>query len=266
MFFKWIASSCKCIKKLELLRIGGIQNITIESSSLENFRPRTHYKDPLHFNISGEKLETIDIELRPTYCREPNSNSLKVFAPNLKHLKWKGSVGNVQNLGKLMSLEKVELLLRHEGNQFGTVIEVLCNISWPKVLIISEETIKAMFQEGSMGAPILDNICDLSVHCISLNDDFVPAAGSFLRGMPNLNILCIRRAGTWIDAETSELKEVTVEYSDNGSNEIEFASYILELAQNLKKMVIVLNCETMRSKVVAEIVSRSKMISTAAVI
>ncbi|KAI5325492.1 PREDICTED: F-box/LRR-repeat [Prunus dulcis] len=136
-----------------------------------------------------------------------------------------------------------------------------------------------------MGAPILDNVCDLSVHCIRLNDDFVPAVVSFLRGMPNLNILCIRRAGTWIDAETSEssgfgmeywklqnlaflhqLKEVTIEYSDNGSNEIGFARYILEHAQNLKKMVIVLNCETMQSKVVAEIVSRSKMISTAAVI
>ncbi|CAB4314805.1 unnamed protein product [Prunus armeniaca] len=64
-----------------------------------------------------------------------------------------------------------------------------------------------------------------------------------------------------------QLKEVTIEYSDNGSNEIEFArGYILEHAQNLKKMVIVLTCETMRSRVVAEIVSKSKMISTAAVI
>lgn len=44
-----------------------------------------------------------------------------------------------------MSLEKVELLLRHEGNQFDTVIEVICNISWPKVHFISEEAIKVKY-------------------------------------------------------------------------------------------------------------------------
>ncbi|CAB4287157.1 unnamed protein product [Prunus armeniaca] len=56
-----------------------------------------------------------------------------------------------------------------------------------------------------------------------------------------------------------QLKEVTIQYSD------EFSTYILENAQNLKKIVIFLGCEDDQSKA-AEMVSRIKMISTATII
>ncbi|CAN6576204.1 unnamed protein product [Malus baccata var. baccata] len=61
-----------------------------------------------------------------------------------------------------------------------------------------------------------------------------------------------------------QLKEVTREHS-HGSNEIEFERYILEHAQNLKKMVIALYNDDAQSQVVAEMVSRSKTIPTARV-
>ncbi|KAI5318973.1 hypothetical protein L3X38_038681 [Prunus dulcis] len=62
-----------------------------------------------------------------------------------------------------------------------------------------------------------------------------------------------------------QLKEVTMQYSDDGSNEIEFSTYILKNAQNLKKIVIFLGCEDEQSKA-ARMVSRIKMISTATII
>ncbi|KAM1576396.1 hypothetical protein ACFX15_032199 [Malus domestica] len=61
-----------------------------------------------------------------------------------------------------------------------------------------------------------------------------------------------------------QLKEVSIENS-YVSNEIEFARYILERAQNLKKMVIVHRDDDAPSKV-AGMMSRSKMISTASVL
>ncbi|XP_050141947.1 uncharacterized protein LOC126617903 [Malus sylvestris] len=61
-----------------------------------------------------------------------------------------------------------------------------------------------------------------------------------------------------------QLKEVSIENS-YGSNEIEFARYILEHAQNLKKMVIVHRDQNAPSKV-AGMMSRSKMISAASVL
>ncbi|CAL9002722.1 unnamed protein product [Prunus brigantina] len=282
--FKWISCCCKCIKKLQILNIAGVRNISIESSSLEHFRASIS-RDLLHLNISGEKLETIDMFLwfEESYPAT-SSPSLKIFAPNLKNLKWKGTVGNSPNLGELMSLEKVKLCLAPQVLDFDNAYEVLlCSICCAKVLIISEETILALFKEGPMVAPILHNICDLSVHCWNSNDDLVPAAVSLLRGMPNLNILYIKTTSQSIlDGKTSSgigmeywklqnlaflhpLNEVTIEYS-HGSNEIQFARFILENAQILKKMVILLHYEKKQSKVVAEMVSRSKMISTATII
>lgn len=60
----------------------------------------------------------------------------------------------------------------------------------------------------------------------------------------------------------NELKEVTIE-PFYGPNENEFAKYILEHAQNLKKMVISYLKEK-QSDVVAGMVSKSNMISSTA--
>ncbi|XP_021819104.1 uncharacterized protein LOC110761033 [Prunus avium] len=182
-----------------------------------------------------------------------------------------------------MSLEKVELFLKPRPNEIDNVFEALCSICWARVLSISEDTVKALFKEGSMAAPILDNICNLRIHCTTLEDDLVPAVVSLLRGMPNLNSLSIRTVkGPWNPEPSSgfgteywklqnlaflhQLQEVTVQYSGHGSNEIEFSTYILENAQNLKKIAIFLGSKDEQSKAAAGMVSRNKMISTATII
>lgn len=68
-------------------------------------------------------------------------------------------------------------------------------------------------------------------------------------------------------AFVQQLEEVTIEPC-HGPNRIDFARYILEHAQNLKKMVFPPSVDSYQSKAEAEIVrrSRSKMISASTVI
>ncbi|KAL6269913.1 hypothetical protein ACE6H2_026824 [Prunus campanulata] len=280
-FFKWISRSCKFMKELQLIWIRGIQKISIESSSLESLLVWINDPSPIHLNISGQKLESIDISFNDYYARtriiEVNS-----FAQNLNYLKWEGVLNNSLNLGKLTGLEKVEIFLEPRRNKFDKVFEFLHSVRWAKVLIINEETMKA-FKEGSMSAP-LDNIRKLGIHCSSLKDDLVPAMVSLVRGMTNLNSLYIKTSLDGGDAKSAvssgfgmgywklqnlafvrQLKEVTIEPS-TGSNEIEFAQYILEHSQNLKKMFIFLHHGAEQSKVAGGMVNRSKMISTATIV
>ncbi|ONI03619.1 hypothetical protein PRUPE_6G269600 [Prunus persica] len=260
---------------LELVHIQGIRNITIESSFLEYFHGFIQ-SDILHVNISGEKLEGIDICLWFHGYPEISSNSLKIFAPNLKNLNWNSSNGRYSpNLGKLMSLEKVQLFLDPRVNELD---KVLCRVCSAKDLIINERTIKAIFKDGSTAVPILDNICNLTLHFTSLNDDLVPAVASLLKGMPNLNFLSMKTTNSrsW-DAQTSagfgieywklqnlaflhQLKEVTIEYPDNVSNELEFRRYILEHAQNLMKMVNLLNFEDTQFEVLARMLGQDQYV------
>ncbi|XP_021803009.1 F-box/LRR-repeat protein At3g58900-like [Prunus avium] len=243
-FFKWISRSCKFMKELQLIWIRGIQIISIESSSLESLLVWINDPNPIHLNVSGQKLESIDISFNDYYART-RSIEVNSFAPNLKYLKWEGVLNNSLNLGKLTGLEKA-------------------------------------FLEGSMSAP-LDNIRKLGIHCSSLKDDLVPAMVSLVRGMTNLNSLYIKTSldggdtksvvssgfgmGYWKLqnlAFVRQLKEVTIEPS-TGSNEIEFARYILEHSQNLKKMFIFLHHGAKQSEL-AGMLSRSKMISTATIV
>ncbi|KAM1307454.1 hypothetical protein ACFX2H_009705 [Malus domestica] len=169
------------------------------------------------------------------------------------------------------------------SNKFDKVFGILSSICSAKVLTINKNTIEALSKEGSARAPIFDNMRNLSIHCENLNDDLVPGMVSLLRGIPNLNILYAKTSprpflftpktstGFGLDywkmqhlSFVGQLKEVTIEHS-HGSNEIEFARYILEHAQNLKKMIIALYNEDAQSQVVAEMVSRSKTIPTAIV-
>ncbi|KAM2088827.1 hypothetical protein EV1_032509 [Malus domestica] len=78
--FQWISCCCKCIKELHLYYIKAMKSTAIESSSLESFSVSS-LGESVHLSISGEKLENIDIQ-RGAYA------SLKIFAPNLKNLRW----------------------------------------------------------------------------------------------------------------------------------------------------------------------------------
>ncbi|PQQ19063.1 hypothetical protein Pyn_00574 [Prunus yedoensis var. nudiflora] len=103
---------------------------------------------------------------------------------------------------------------------------------------------------------------------------------SMFGGMCNLRTLEIKSDPQFLDLKTDcsgfnmgywrlqnlefipHLKEVTIELS-NGSNGIELAAYMLEYAQNLKKMVIVHSPQ--QSRVIRKL-NKSKRISSATVV
>ncbi|ONH96055.1 hypothetical protein PRUPE_7G105000 [Prunus persica] len=127
---------------------------------------------------------------------------------------------------------------------------------------------------------LLKNVCYLSVHIGSFLDILVPEMVSMFGGTCNLRTLEIKSDPQFLDLKTDcsgynmgywrlqnlafipHLKEVTIELS-NGSNGIELAAYMLEYAQNLKKMVIVHSpqqCSVIRK------LNKSKRISSATVV
>ncbi|XP_034225605.1 uncharacterized protein LOC117635383 [Prunus dulcis] len=250
-FFKWISFSCKCIKELQLIRIRGMPNITIESASLESFKVWSG--NLFHLNIFGEKLKDIHIVWRKASLSS-NTKSFNMFAPNLRSLKWEGNFMSSQHLGKLTSLEKAGIFMESELNDCDNIFKVICSMCRGKVSL-NQWTVKALVRGGSMPAAPLVDICNLSLHIRNLNDDLITAVVFLLGGMPNLNTLhikCTFSSGvanylcSGIDMEywkiqglafIYQLKEATLELS-NGFNGIEFARYILEHAPNLEKMVI----------------------------
>ncbi|XP_070665686.1 uncharacterized protein [Malus domestica] len=206
----------QCIKELQLYDVRTV-NITIENSSLESFRFVSYKSGICHLNISGEKLEDIHVDWE---YYQPGSRSLTISAPNLKYFKWIGNLLNRQNLRELMCLEKAEIYLKPSRDicDFDNASEFLCSICRVKVLLLTHETMKALFKEVSMPLPF-DNVSYLGLRITSLSDDLVPAMA---RG-------CNRKY--WKSQKlnfTDQLKEVTIELS-NGFNAMELArcNYIL---------------------------------------
>ncbi|XP_040367311.1 uncharacterized protein LOC121050628 [Rosa chinensis] len=132
-----------------------------------------------------------------------------------------------------------------------------------------------------MHAP-LDGTTYLGVHIKSLTDDLVPAMVSLLRGVPNLKTLYINsypflhivkpkacgfKRKYWKSQNLDcihQLEEVSVALSTGyPTNALELATYILEHAQKLKKMVI---CYLPRQSYIIEKVNKSKKISLATVV
>ncbi|XP_020424975.1 putative F-box/FBD/LRR-repeat protein At4g03220 [Prunus persica] len=255
-FFTWISCCCKCIKELRLHDIYGVQNITIESSSLESFVFRCPgLSAGCNLNISGEKLESLHIYWGNIFL--DRKSSLNLFAPNLKSLIWSGSLFSHQNVGKLTCLEKAELSLKvKSGKEFDIIYEILCSMPEVKVLILHKEITKALLKEGPIPTLFCARIHYLQMHMEGLFDFLVPAMVCFFRGMPSLNTLYLKSdqitfhpeaRSSGFDAEfwksqnlafIKKLRLVNIELS-NGSNGIELARYILEHAQNLEKMAIV---------------------------
>ncbi|KAM1093418.1 hypothetical protein ACFX2I_008571 [Malus domestica] len=246
-FCKWISCSCKCIKELGLESVVGIEKICIESSSLESFRFVPSYRHVCHLNISGEKLE--NIQMYWIY----QSSKLNIFAPNLKRLKWKGRVASHLNLEKVMSLEKAEIFLQPRIKaDFGNLFEAFCSIQRVEVLMLNAATMKALFWKGSMPG-LLAHVGHFCVRDMSLTDHLVKVMTSLLKRMPNLHTLHVVTSKS-VCCESgkfgskywklknlaciNQLKEVTFEISNNGMNEWELARYIIENAKNLKKLFI----------------------------
>ncbi|XP_008243668.2 PREDICTED: F-box/LRR-repeat protein At4g14096-like [Prunus mume] len=282
---QWISCSCKRIKELWLELVHGAKQITISSSSLKTLHFVSCYayysfQNPngnFHLNISGEKLEDIYIDWKVI----PTGHSISIFAPNLKHLKWIGTLASRQYLEKLMCLEKAEIFLHPRSEDFSKLFSMLSSIHSVKLLVLNEETTKAITKERRSLPRIFDNLGHICIQSTCLNDGLVPALASLLRGMRHLNTFHMKYepiipllftkhveviTASRFDREywksqnlaiIDQLEEVTVELS-SGSNELEFARYILEGAKNLKKMVIVyLPHQSTRIEAVNEIEMKS---------
>ncbi|KAM1947962.1 hypothetical protein ACFX15_008212 [Malus domestica] len=216
----WIHIAARC--NVEVLDLP----LRVLKNDMESFRFVSYKSGICHLNISGEKLEDIHVDWE---YYQPGSRSLTISAPNLKYFKWIGNLLNRQNLRELMCLEKAEIYLKPSRDicDFDNASEFLCSICRVKVLLLTHETMKALFKEVSMPLPF-DNVSYLGLRITSLSDDLVPAMA---RG-------CNRKY--WKSQKlnfTDQLKEVTIELS-NGFNAMELARYILEQAQHLEKVFI----------------------------
>ncbi|KAK9921297.1 hypothetical protein M0R45_029814 [Rubus argutus] len=247
-FFKWISTCCKCIEDIVIRDVFG-DNITIESSSLKRFSfVGTDAVDTL--NISGEKLEDILIDWT---FDSPGRKSLNIVARNLKKFKWAGSLMVHGSLGKLDCLEEATVLLLPKADDFHNIFDVLSSLRMVEVLELNHGSIKALFREGSIPAP-LDNVCRLHMYVGSFDDDLIPSIVSLFRAMPNLCTLYIKsrpplhgpksntsefNMGYWKLQDLAflhQLKNVTIEICNEESNGIELARYLEDHAQNLEEM------------------------------
>ncbi|KAL6124816.1 hypothetical protein ACLB2K_077325 [Fragaria x ananassa] len=247
---KWISYSCKCIKKLQLIKVKGLKHIVILSSSLESFE--FYGTDLITLYISGEKLASISINWN--FNSVPGNCSLKISAPNLRKLTWVGKVLNTLDLGKFLNLQTAQIFL--EPTVYHNLSAIFSSICRTKVLGLNENTMKAMFKGCSMQTPL--PILVLTVYLTSFSNDTVPIAASLLRRtglLLSLTISCnspigdpktISQSSSGFDKEywesqnlafVNHLTVLSIDLS-SGSNEIEFAKYILENAPNLKKIVI----------------------------
>ncbi|XP_048432642.1 putative F-box/LRR-repeat protein At3g28410 [Pyrus x bretschneideri] len=263
-FCKWICFCCRNIKELTLEFVIGLRKIDIESSSLESFGVEfPSCCDLCHVKISGEKVEDLRINWKFN-APLPRTNSLEIFAPNLKRLNWVGYMMNHQNLGELNCLEEVQISLMADGvdDPESKTHEFLSSIRSAKTLRIDQGTAKNLFKDGNT-PPILHELCCLHVTIWSgIDDKVVPALASLFKGLSNLTTLeltvssdqlpfffCSANAATssgfdrryWERQHlefVSQLKYVTIELT-NGSNGFVLAKYLLERAQNLEEMLVI---------------------------
>lgn len=102
-FFRWVSSSCKCIKELLLERIDGAYHLSIESSSLESFSYVHPFRShSLNLSISAEKLVDLVIDWGFQDCKKV----LNITAPKVKYLKLSGNSLIHQNLGEVNVFRK----------------------------------------------------------------------------------------------------------------------------------------------------------------
>ncbi|KAK9921294.1 hypothetical protein M0R45_029811 [Rubus argutus] len=189
-FWEWVSYSCKCLKDLHLEGVSGGKDIIIESSSLESFsfNSACFLEGPYscNLNISGDRLEKISINGVAT------GSSFMISAPNLKRLRWHGSLARQHNFGELPCLEIADISadsLFDEVNHLA-LFGLLCSIPRVKVLILSEPVVKAVLEQGFMSVQ-LDCVRYLRLKFLMLTDDLIPALITLLGVMPDLSYLLV---------------------------------------------------------------------------
>ncbi|KAB2623350.1 F-box protein [Pyrus ussuriensis x Pyrus communis] len=142
-FLKWISGCCTSIKELLLEDCAGVNNLVIESSSLESFCYQSHeYNDGCHVNISGDRLEKLHF-VEP--IGRKTNRLVNISAPNLKYLEWIGEFSNRQNLGNLMFLEKAVICSSPWNCNFDVLFDFLCSIRKVKLLFLDPDTLELSF-------------------------------------------------------------------------------------------------------------------------
>ncbi|TQD77732.1 hypothetical protein C1H46_036717 [Malus baccata] len=138
-FFKWLSGSCTSIKELLLENCLGVNNLIIESSSLESFWCESHdFNDECHLNISGDRLEKLHFDAP--------IGLVNISAPNLKYLEWFGEFKTRQNLGNLMFLEKAMIYSTTQISNFDVLFDFLCSIRKVKVLILDPIILEGLLE------------------------------------------------------------------------------------------------------------------------
>ncbi|XP_004305019.1 PREDICTED: F-box/FBD/LRR-repeat protein At1g80470-like [Fragaria vesca subsp. vesca] len=264
-FCKWVSYCCRFIKELRLALVSGLDNITVQSSSLEYFW--VHSDVLSNLVISGDRIQEVYIDWEYDVTTKQSNKSLNISAPNLKCLTWIGNMLDHQHLGQVNCLEKLVISLTcYDVNDLDSVCEqFLCSIRSVKVLFLDAVTAKTLFRKGFRPAP-LSNVCDLLmfIRC-SIDDNLVPAMTSLFRAVPNLIYLNVSSSsqfpiplallnllgcddnisgsdgGCWelqgLDF-VSKVEEVIIGLN-SGCNGFELARYMLEHARNLKKLSVI---------------------------
>ncbi|TQD97935.1 hypothetical protein C1H46_016460 [Malus baccata] len=247
-FCKWISLACIFIKDLVLEDVHGLGNIAVESASMELFKVHFPSSASLcHVHISGEKLERIGITWTFRTAQR-KSKSLKISAPNLKYLRWSGNMMSHQNLGDFNFLENVDLDLDEYGVYYmdnTTSHQFLSSIQGVKSLTLNQWSLKTLFKEGCTPPPLL-NVSYLGMSIQDFCDEsLVPTMVTLFKSLPNLHtleIIQLNEIGVLNGLTELSLKDrindVRIEVS-YGFHLIEFARYILERAQILKKLVVI---------------------------
>lgn len=148
-FREWVSSLCKHLKELALVNIRGMKGISIESSTLQLLIINNFLSGDLcNISVAAEMLERLSLFWR---FDSISGKSLDVFAPNLVHFSWQGSVVNVHFLGKGNHLQTVAIIFRPqplpEGNgvsnnrNLALLFHSVCSVSI-QTLYLDGESIK----------------------------------------------------------------------------------------------------------------------------
>nr|XP_008350489.2 uncharacterized protein LOC103413826 [Malus domestica] len=153
-----------------------------------------------------------------------------------------------QNLGEFNFLENVDLDLDEYGVYYmdnTTSHQFLSSIQGVKSLTLNQWSLKTLFKEGCTPPPLL-NVSYLGMSIQDFCDEsLVPTMVTLFKSLPNLHtmeIIQLNEIGVLNGLTELSLKDrindVRIEVS-YGFHLIEFARYILERAQILKKLVVI---------------------------
>ncbi|EEF40273.1 hypothetical protein RCOM_1382010 [Ricinus communis] len=275
-------SSCKCLKRLIIANLNGLESLNLKSTCLEQLFlgiTDTRANTLSTINVSACRLNLLRVFWASR--RSSNKKKLVVSAPNIIRLTLEGDIDCDYQLCSFDSLEMASvfvqtnplLLIKNEASIAAQqrCTEILKHVRHSKVLHLSIAFVKLLSAEIFPAIP-LRNVHTLYLHVSPDSEGYnVPLIVSFLMSFPNLRHLTF----------TSHFESAALINTNQLANSImEAPSYFMEpLASNrlkpidklkdkvLEKMTIYYPPEEyyQLSKIIRSIETFSKAHSTAAV-